>query len=68
MAAAIATVQTGAIVIRNGRMVSLFECEFRSNAMKTMTVPSIRRAKPTIKAGHFSDFMWREGGSSVASS
>jgi hypothetical protein len=25
--------------------------------MKTMTVPSMRRAKPTIKAGHLSDFI-----------
>ena len=45
------------MVITNGRMVSLFECELRSNAMKTMTVPNIRRAKPTTKAGHFSDFI-----------
>ena len=38
-------------------MVSLLECELRSNAMKTMTVPTIRMAKPTIRAGHFSDFI-----------
>jgi hypothetical protein len=43
--------------MRNGRIVSLAELEFRSNAMKTMTVPSIRRARPTIKAGHFSEFI-----------
>jgi hypothetical protein len=52
-----ATAQTGAIVITNGRIVSLFECEFRSNAMKTITEPIMRRAKPTIKAGHLSDFI-----------
>jgi len=57
MAAAAATAQTGAIVITNGRMVSLAECESRSNAMKTMTVPIISSAKPTIRAGHLSDFM-----------
>jgi len=57
MALAIATAQTGAIVIRNGRIVSLLECELRSNAMKTMTVPIIRRTKPTIRAGHFSDLI-----------
>jgi len=38
-------------------MVSLLECELRSNAMKTMTVPTIRMAKPTIRVGHFSDFI-----------
>ena len=52
-----ATVQTGAMVITNGRMVSLAEFELRSNAMKTMTVPIIRRTKPTINAGHLSDFI-----------
>jgi len=51
-----ATAHTGAIVITNGRIVSLLECELRSNAMKTMTVPSMRRTKPTINAGHLSDF------------
>ena len=51
-----ATAQTGAIVIMNGRIVSLLECELRSNAMKTMTVPSRRRTKPAISAGHLSDF------------
>jgi hypothetical protein len=59
-----ATAQTGAMVITNGRIVSLAECESRSNAMKTMTVPVISRAKATIKAGHFSDFM-RRGGPSI---
>ena len=39
MAAAIATIQTGAIVMMKGRMVSLFECETRSKASKTATVP-----------------------------
>ena len=57
MAAATATAQTGAIVITNGRIVSLAECESRSNTMKTITVPIISRAKPTIKAGHLSDFI-----------
>ncbi len=33
------TNHTGAIVIRNGRSVSLAECEWRSNAWKTSTVP-----------------------------
>ena len=56
MAAATATAQTGATVMRNGRIVSLAECESRSNAMKTMTVPISRRTKPTITAGHLSDF------------
>ena len=39
MAAATATAQTGAMVMMKGRMVSLFECDTRSNARKTMTVP-----------------------------
>ena len=39
MAAATATAQTGAMVMTKGRIVSLFECETRSNARKTMTVP-----------------------------
>ena len=39
MAAAAATAQTGAIVMMNGRIVSLFEWETRSIARKTMTVP-----------------------------
>ena len=52
-----ATAQTGAIVIKNGLIVSLAECELRSNAMKTMTVPIMRRAKPTIKAGHLSEYI-----------
>jgi len=52
-----ATAQTGAMVITNGLIVSLAECELRSNAMKTMTVPIMRRTKPTIKAGHLSDFI-----------
>ena len=38
-AAATATIQTGAIVMTNGRMVSLFECDTRSKASKTATVP-----------------------------
>ena len=54
--AAIATAQTGVIVMRNERMVSLAECEFRSNAMKTRTVPIISMTKPTVNAGHVSDF------------
>ena len=57
MAAATATAQTGAMVITNGRIVSLAECESRSNTMKTMTVPSMRRTKPKINAGHLSDFI-----------
>ncbi len=39
MAAAIATAQTGAMVMMKGRIVSLFECDTRSKARKTMTVP-----------------------------
>jgi len=39
MAPAIATIQTGAIVMTNGRSVSLAECDCRSNARKTNTVP-----------------------------
>lgn len=57
MAAPTATAQTGTMVITNGRIVSLAECESRSKAMKTMTVPSISKAKPTVKAGHLSDFI-----------
>ena len=38
-AARIAMIQTGAIVITKGRIVSLFECETLSNASKTATVP-----------------------------
>ena len=52
-----ATPQTGVMVITKGRIVSLAEFESRSNAMKTITVPIIRTAKPTIKASHFSDFI-----------
>ncbi len=57
MAAPTVTAQTGAMVITNGRIVSLAECESRSNAMNTMTVPSTSSAKPTINAGHLSDFI-----------
>ena len=39
MAAATASAQTGAMVMMKGRIVSLPECETRSNARKTMTVP-----------------------------
>ena len=56
MAAATATTQTGVIVMRKGRIVSLAECESRSNAMKTITVPITSRANPTITAGHRKDF------------
>ncbi len=56
MAAATATAQTGAMVMRNGRIVSLAECESWSNAMKTMAVPISRTTKPAITAGHLSDF------------
>jgi len=52
-----ATAQTGAMVIAKGRIVSLAEFESRSNAMKTMTVPAVSRAKPRIRAGPFSDFI-----------
>ena len=38
-AARTAMIQTGAIVMRNGLIVSLFECDTRSNASKTATVP-----------------------------
>ncbi len=54
-AAAIATAQTGIIVMRKGRIVSLAECESRSNAMKTRTVPIISKTKPAVNAGHLSD-------------
>jgi|GraSoi013_1_20cm_4_1032433.scaffolds.fasta_scaffold41041_2 hypothetical protein len=50
MAAATATAQTGAMVMTKGRIVSLFECETRSNARKTMTVPYSRRMNATITA------------------
>jgi len=39
IAAATATIQTGAMVMTNGRSVSLAECDCRSNARKTKTVP-----------------------------
>src|SRR5438132_8613601 len=44
-----ATAQTGAMVITNGRIVSLAECELRSKASKTRTVPnsSTTNAMPT---------------------
>ena len=51
-----ATAQTGAMVITNGRIVSLLERETRSNAMKTATVPYKRRTRPTMSPGHLSDF------------
>lgn len=38
-------------MITNGRRVSLAECEWRSNARKTSTVPTIRSAVPPISAG-----------------
>ena len=57
MALAIATAHTGAMVIRKGRMVSLLECELRSKAMKTITVPKRRRTKPAISPAHVSDFI-----------
>ena len=51
-AAPMATAQTGAMVIRNGRMVSLAECDPRSKAPNTITVPSASRINPATKAGH----------------
>ena len=57
IAPAIATAQTGAMVITNGRIVSLAECESRSKAMKTMTVPKSSRTKPAMSPGHLSDFI-----------
>jgi hypothetical protein len=48
--AAIATAQTGAIVMTNGRMVSLAEFELRSKASNTATVPNSRRSKATASA------------------
>src|SRR2546421_5354357 len=44
-APAIATAQTGTIVIRNGRIVSLFEWDWRSKGSNTMTVPARRATK-----------------------
>jgi hypothetical protein len=38
---------TGAIVITNGRSVSLAECEWLSNARKTSTVPKRSSRAPT---------------------
>jgi hypothetical protein len=54
--AAIATAQTGVMVMRNGRIVSLAEFEFRSNAMKTRTEPITSKTKPAASAGQVSDF------------
>ena len=44
-----ASAQTGPIVMMNGRIVSLAECESRSKAMNTRTVPymSTANAIPT---------------------
>ena len=47
-----ATAQTGAIVMMNGRMVSLAECESRSKAMNTATVPKIREANPNASQAY----------------
>jgi hypothetical protein len=58
--AAIATAQTGVIVIKKGRIVSLAEWEFRSKAMKTRTVPIISKTNPTVNADHVSDFTWAD--------
>jgi len=55
IAAAIATAQTGAMVMTKGRRVSLFEWETRSKARKTITVPTMRSPKPTSNASHMSD-------------
>ena len=49
-AAAMATAQTGAIVMTNGRIVSLAEFELRSNASNTATVPYARRRNATASA------------------
>jgi F420-dependent oxidoreductase-like protein len=51
LAAAIVSAHTGAMVMRNGRMVSLAECESRSNARNTSTVPyaSTTKATPTAE-------------------
>jgi hypothetical protein len=56
MAAATATAQTGAMVMTKGRIVSLFECETRSNARKTMSVPYSRRMNANTTAVHRSVF------------
>ena len=56
MVAAIATAQTGVIVMRNGRIVSLAECESRSKAMKTITVLITSKTRPAVKPGHLSVF------------
>ena len=50
LAAAIATAQTGAIVITNGRIVSLAELEIRSKASNTATVPKSRSSEPAASA------------------
>src|SRR5437879_10149333 len=63
-----ASAHTGPMVIRNGRMVSLAECESRSKAWNTRTVPNTRAAKaratpPTLsltslKTGSRSTWLW----------
>ena len=47
-----AIAQTGAIVMTKGRMVSLTECESRSKAMNTATVPYSREAKPSASQAY----------------
>ena len=55
-----ATIQTGAMVIRNGRMVSLAEWESRSNARKTSTVPYDKSTKPMASSGAVLQFISTE--------
>src|SRR5256714_9045379 len=56
-APAMATAQTGAIVITNGRIVSLAECESRSNAANTITVPQSSSTSPMPSAIQVDDLI-----------
>ncbi len=61
-----ATTHTGPMVRMKGRMVSLAECELRSKARKTRTVPYTRKTNatpmPVTTFQLTSDGMVEEGG------
>src|SRR4029077_14884621 len=58
LAAAVASPQTGAIVMMNGLIVSLPECDTRSKAPKTATVPEMRKRNATTTQTTVPTFMW----------
>jgi hypothetical protein len=47
-APAVATAQTGSMVMRKGRSVSLAECDVRSKAAKTNILPTSRTANAAM--------------------